>query len=41
MWSADSNEPLHCDGQGHVDGGTEGHGGHGVEDVDIELEGRC
>ena len=41
MWSADSDEPLHCDGQGHVDGGTEGHGGHGVEDVDIQLEGKC
>ena len=32
---ADSDEPLYCEGQGDVDGGTEGHGRHGVEELDI------
>ena len=37
MRPADCYEPLHGDGQGHVGGGAEGHGGHGVENVDIHL----
>ena len=37
MRPADRYEPLHSDGQGHVGGGAEGHGGHGVENVDIHL----
>ena len=37
MRPADCYEPLHRDGQGHVGGGAEGHGGHGVENVDIHL----
>ena len=34
---AHGNEPLHGDGQGHVDGGAEGHSRHGVEKVHKEL----
>ena len=37
MRSADSYVPLHRDCQGHVDRGTEGHGRHGVQQVDICL----
>ena len=37
MRSADSNVSLYSDSQGHVDGGTEGDGGHGVEEVDVQL----
>jgi hypothetical protein len=37
MRPADGYEPLHRDGQGHVGGRAEGHGGHGVENVDIHL----
>ena len=33
----DSNEPLHGDGQGDVDGDTEGHSRHRVQQVDVQL----
>ena len=35
---ADSNEPLHRDGQGDVDGDTEGHSRHRVKQEDVQLE---
>ena len=34
---ADCNVSLHSDSKGHVDGGTEGHSGHGVEDGHVHL----
>ena len=37
MRSANCNEPLYRDGQGHVGGVAEGHGRHGVEEVHIHL----
>ena len=37
MWPADGYEPLHRDGQGHVDRGTEGHRRHGVQHIHIHL----
>ena len=39
MRFADCNVPLHSDSQCHVDGGTEGHGRHRVQHVDVGLEG--
>ena len=30
-------EPLHREGEGHVGGGAEGHRGHGVEDVHVQV----
>ena len=34
---AHSNISLYSDGKSHVDGGTEGHSGHGVEDGHVHL----
>ena len=35
---AHSDVPLDGDSQRHVDGGTEGDGRHGVQEVDIDLQ---
>ena len=37
MRSAHSDVSLHCDSEGHVDGGAERDSGHGVQHVDIHL----
>ena len=37
MRTTDRDVPLHGDGKCHVDGGAEGDGGHGIEEVDVEL----
>ena len=37
MRPTDSNVSLHRDGEGHVDGRTEGDSGHRVEHVDVQL----
>ena len=34
---ADGDVSLDGDGERHVDGGAEGHGGHGVQEVDVDL----
>ena len=34
---ADGQVSLDGDGQGHVDGGAEGDGGHRVQEVDVET----
>ena len=34
---AHSDVPLDGDSQRHVDGGTEGDGRHGVQEVDVDL----
>ena len=37
MWSTDSDESLQADCNGHVGGQAEGHRGHGVEDVHVQI----
>ena len=35
--STDSNEPLQVDCHGHVGGQAEGHRGHGVQEIYVDL----
>ena len=37
MRSTNSDVSFNGDSKGHVDGGTEGDGGHRVEEVDVQL----
>ena len=41
MRPTNSNVSFNSDCKSHVDGGTEGHRGHWVEDVDIQLGEGC